>query len=140
MWRFVARQVKTFDKDLKIALPNWTMILGIPILAIGIVLTAICIFQFVNFGQGTFVHLDAPKTFVETGPYRYIRNPMYLGVLLIFIGYSLVYHSFSVLLLALMLFLLAHTIVVYIEEPALKNKFGDDYTKYKESVGRWFPK
>ena len=65
---------------------------------------------------------------------------MYLGVLLIFIGYALLYHSISVLLLSLLLFVLAHIVVVFVEEPTLKNKFGDDYTNYKKSVERWLPK
>ena len=140
MWRFVAMRAITFDTNFKIALPKWTIALGIPILVTGIVLAAICFFEFVFIGQGTFIHFDAPKKFVASGTYKYIRNPMYLGVLLIFIGYALLYHSISVLLLSLLLFLLAHIVVIFIEEPTLKNKFGDDYINYKKSVGRWLPK
>lgn len=140
MWRFVALRAMTFDTNFKMALPKWTIALGIPIVVIGIVLTAICIFEFAAIGQGTFIHFDAPKKFVASGTYKYVRNPMYLGVLLIFIGYALLYHSVSVLLLSLLLFLLAHIVVVLIEEPTLKNKFGDDYKNYKKSVGRWLPK
>jgi protein-S-isoprenylcysteine O-methyltransferase Ste14 len=65
---------------------------------------------------------------------------MYLGVLLVFTGDALFYHSISVLLLSLLFFIMAHIIVVLVEEPALKNKFGDRYTTYKKSVGRWLPK
>jgi protein-S-isoprenylcysteine O-methyltransferase Ste14 len=140
MWRFFATWAMTFDKGLKITLPNWTIALGIPILIFGILLTAICFCEFAIIGQGTFIHFDAPKKFVATGSYKYVRNPMYLGVLLIFIGYSLINNSISVLLLSLILFLFAHVIVIFVEEPALENKFGDDYTKYKKSVGRWLPK
>ena len=109
-------------------------------ISFGIVLTAICFFEFAIIGQGTFIHFDAPKKFVATGTYKYVRNPMYLGVLLIFIGYALLYHSISVMLLSLLLFVLAHIVIVFVEKPTLKNKFGDDYTNYKKSVGRWLPK
>jgi protein-S-isoprenylcysteine O-methyltransferase Ste14 len=140
MWRFVAMWAMTFDTNFKITLPKWTIALGIPILVIGIVLTAICFFEFAIIGQGTFIHFDAPKKFVATGTYKYVRNPMYLGVLLIFIGYGFLYHSISVLLLSLLLFVLAHIVVVFVEEPTLEKKFGDDYTNFKKSVGRWLPK
>ena len=133
-------QAMTFDTKLKIALPKWTMAFGIPILIAGLVLAAICLFEFVFVGHGTFIHFDAPKKFVISGTYKYVRNPMYLGVLLMFIGYALLYHSLSVLLLSLLLFLFAHVVVVYLEEPGLENKFGDDYLKYKRSVGRWLPR
>jgi protein-S-isoprenylcysteine O-methyltransferase Ste14 len=132
--------VMRFDTNFMVALPGWTTVPGILILAIGIIFVAVCLFEFVFVGQGTFIHLDAPKKFVTSGIYKYTRNPMYLGVLLIFIGYALLHHSISVLFLALFLFLLAHTVVVFLEEPSLKNKFGDDYTNYKRSVGRWLPK
>ena len=65
---------------------------------------------------------------------------MYLGVLLIFIASGLVYHSVFLLILSLLLFLLAHLVLVFFEEPALRNKFGESYTAYKDAVGRWFPK
>jgi protein-S-isoprenylcysteine O-methyltransferase Ste14 len=65
---------------------------------------------------------------------------MYLGVLLIFIASGLIYHSVSLLILSLLLFSLAHLVVVFFEEPALRNKFGESYTAYEDAVGRWFPK
>ena len=70
MWRLVAMQVMTFDTRFKMALPGWTKVLAIPILVFGIVLTAICFFEFAVIGQGTFIHFDAPKKFVATGTYK----------------------------------------------------------------------
>ena len=139
-WRFVALQARAYDRFYKISLPQWTTIAGILLLVIGSVLAAICFFEFIFIGKGTFIHFDAPRKFVASGTYKYVRNPMYLGVLLIFIGYALLLHSISVLLLSLLLFLLAHLVVVFVEEPNLKKKFGSDYVNYKKSVGRWVPK
>jgi protein-S-isoprenylcysteine O-methyltransferase Ste14 len=56
------------------------------------------------------------------------------------IGAALLPCSISVLILSFLLFLLAHLVVVFIEEPGLKSKFGEDYTNYKKLVGRWVPK
>jgi protein-S-isoprenylcysteine O-methyltransferase Ste14 len=140
MWTYIARQAKSFDTRLKFTLPNWTIILGVPILIIGITITIICLYEFVIYGKGTLAHFDPPEKFVAIGPYKYVRNPMYLGVLLIFIGYALFVHSISVLFLSLALFLLAHIIVVFIEEPGLKEKFGNDYMNYTKAVNRWFPR
>jgi protein-S-isoprenylcysteine O-methyltransferase Ste14 len=139
-WRYVAIQAQVFDRYFKVPLPQWMTAAGVLLLVIGFVLAAICFFEFVFIGKGTFVHFDAPRTFVASGTYKYIRNPMYSGVLLIFIGYALVLRSISVLILSLLLFLLAHLVVVFIEEPSLKNKFGEDYINYKKSVGRWLPR
>src|ERR1700722_3202420 len=95
MWRLVAIWAMSFDTNFKIVLPGWTIPIGGAIGVFGIMLTIICFFQFAIIGQGTFVHFDAPKKFVASGIYKYIRNPMYLGVLLIFTGYAFFYHSIS---------------------------------------------
>ena len=140
MWRFVGMQALRFDAKLSFALPGWTTAIGIPLLIAGVVLTTICLAKFALIGKGTFVHFDPPKEFIASGVYRFSRNPMYLGVLLIFIASGLIYHSVSLLILSLLLFSLAHLVVVFFEEPALRNKFGESYTAYEDAVGRWLPK
>jgi protein-S-isoprenylcysteine O-methyltransferase Ste14 len=139
-WRFVAMQAMLYDKNIGFILPRWTELLCIPLLFIGIIFTAICFFEFITVGRGSFVHFDAPKNFVASGLYKYSRNPMYLGVLLIFFGYGFLSGSLSILTLTFLLFLLAHIIVVFVEEPGLENKFGVSYISYKKSIGRWLPK
>jgi protein-S-isoprenylcysteine O-methyltransferase Ste14 len=139
-WRYVAIQARGFDRFFKIELPQWATGVGVLLLVVGFLLAAICFFEFVIAGKGTFIHFDAPKKFVVSGAYKYVRNPMYLGVLLIFIGHALLLRSISVLILSILLFLLAHLVVVFIEEPNLENKFGEDYVNYKRLAGRWVPK
>jgi protein-S-isoprenylcysteine O-methyltransferase Ste14 len=140
MWRFVAIMALRFDANFHFTLPGWTALAGVPVISAGIVLTVVCFVEFALIGKGTFVHFDPPKEFVAAGVYRYSRNPMYVGVLLIFIGSALIYRSISLLSLACLLFALAHVVVVMVEEPALANKFGDSYIQYKRSVCRWFPR
>src|SRR5580658_6868841 len=131
LWSFVARATMKIDRHIAVMLPKWTMLIGIPVLLFGILITLICIYEFLFVGEGTFLHFDATKHFVAGGVYSIVRNPMYLGVLIIFIGYALCYHSIALLLLSLLLFLLAHLAVKFIEEPNLSNKFGEDYDAYK---------
>ena len=140
MWTYVVRLAKSFDTRLKFTFPNWTIIFGVPVIIIGTTITIICLYEFVIYGKGTLAHFDPPRKFVAIGPYKYVRNPMYLGVLLIFIGYALFVHSISVLLFSIAFFLLAHIIIVVVEEPILKEKFGIDYINYTKAVNRWFPR
>ena len=104
MWRFVGMQALRFDAKLSFTLPGWTTAIGIPLLIAGVVLTTISLAEFALIGKGTFVHFDPPKEFIASGVYKFSRNPMYLGVLLIFIASGLVYHSVSLLILSLPLF------------------------------------
>jgi len=81
-----------------------------------------------------------PKEFVAFGPFRYLRNPMSLGAVILMLGLGLYESSVLILLLACALFLFFHVIVVYVEEPGLERRFGDSYRDYKRSVNRWWPK
>jgi protein-S-isoprenylcysteine O-methyltransferase Ste14 len=81
-----------------------------------------------------------PKEFVAFGPFRYLRNPMSLGGVILMTGLGLYESSGCILLLAAVLFLFFHWLVVYLEEPGLERRFGDSYRDYKRSVNRWLPK
>ncbi len=81
-----------------------------------------------------------PKEFVAFGPFRYLRNPMSLGGVILMTGLALYESSGCILLLGALLFLFLHLLVVYMEEPGLERRFGDSYRDYKRSVNRWLPK
>jgi len=92
---------------------------------------------FYFLGKGTPVPTHPPKKLVIKGPYQYTRNPMYVSVLIILLGY---FFFFGQLLLSLYLFLIArffHLFITLYEEPTLKKKFGKDYEKYLKEVPRW---
>jgi protein-S-isoprenylcysteine O-methyltransferase Ste14 len=90
-------------------------------------------------GQGTPAPFDAPKKFVAIGPYRYVRNPMYIGGLLLLGGFGCDQRSVSILLLAAALSGFVHVMVVSYEEPALKKEFGAAYEAYCRNTYRWVP-
>ena len=81
-----------------------------------------------------------PKEFVASGPFKYLRNPMSLGVVTLMLGLALYKRSICMLLFAAGLFLLLHLAAVYVEEPGLEKRFGASYNAYRRSVNRWVPK
>lgn len=99
-----------------------------------------CLKDFVARGRGIPAPIDHPKQLVVTGLYRYVRNPMYVGVLLILIGEVLFFGSTALLLYAVGWFLIVNLVVLLYEEPTLRRKFGTSYERYASSVGRWFPR
>jgi len=99
-----------------------------------------CVGWFVVAGRGTPAPFDPPRSFVPGGPYRWVRNPMYLGALLVLIGFGLWHASLSMVLLALPALALAHLFVVLYEEPTLRRRFGMPYVAYLALVNRWVPK
>jgi protein-S-isoprenylcysteine O-methyltransferase Ste14 len=140
LWRWLALWVRRYDGTLGVTLADWTEAPGIIVAFLGSVLFIVCNGLFAFLGEGTLVLFDSPRKFVAVGPYRFVRNPMYLSVLTMLVGFGLYYHSVSILLLAAAAFLLFHFVVVVIEEPGLKARFGESYLEYKKSVNRWVPK
>jgi protein-S-isoprenylcysteine O-methyltransferase Ste14 len=90
-------------------------------------IAAWCIGAFVVRGRGTPALFDAPRRLVAIGPYRYSRNPMYIGGRPAASGYGLALRSSAVVLFVPAWWLLFHLLVVLHEEAALRNKFGADY-------------
>jgi protein-S-isoprenylcysteine O-methyltransferase Ste14 len=107
---------------------------------LGLPLALTCVALFVLRGRGTPAPFDPPREFVATGPYRLVRNPMYVGGMAVLLGWGLILLSPSIVLLAVGFMLLAHVFVVFYEEPALEKSFDASYLEYKRSVGRWLPK
>ncbi len=103
----------------------------------GALLAGICVAAFVTTGRGTPAPFDPPREFVASGPYRYVRNPMYIGGAAVILGAGLAFSSPSIVLLALAFLLIMHLFVVILEEPSLAGKFGAGYQRYSQSVPRW---
>lgn len=114
--------------------------LGWPLLLTGIVLLILTIWAFAWSGGGTLAPWDAPTTLVSGGLYRWVRNPMYLGVLATIIGQGLLQASGGVLLYALVIALAFHVRVVRFEEPVLQQQFGPQFEAYLHAVPRWIPR
>ena len=112
---------------------------GMVIGAAGAAVALWCIFTFASVGRGTPAPFDPPRRLVRQGPYRFVRNPMYIGAGLALVGAALFYESSLVLGYAGLFFLAMHLFVVCYEEPALRRTFGQEYELYCCRVRRWLP-
>lgn len=113
--------------------------LAFPLWLIGSIILLWSFWNFLVQGRGTPAPIDPPKELVATGFYRYVRNPMYVGVLAIIIGHFLWFGYWNLLTYALVVFVFFHAFVTYYEEPTLKRKFGASYEDYLKRVPRWIP-
>ena len=114
--------------------------LAIPLWLSGSLVILSCFWNFTVTGHGTPVPTDPPRALVITGPYHYVRNPIYVGVLLIFLGHFLWFGYWALLIYMAVALIIAHLFIVLYEEPTLKRKFGADYEEYLRRVPRWIPK
>jgi protein-S-isoprenylcysteine O-methyltransferase Ste14 len=88
--------------------------------------------------RGTFIDPNKPtKQIVEDGPFKFSRNPMYLSLVLVLFGLSVLFLSIWFLLSAIGLWLMFDRFAIALEEVYLQQKFGDRYTEYKARVRRW---
>ena len=99
-----------------------------------------CVIAFITSGRGTPAPFDPPRRLVIRGPYRYVRNPMYIGAAVALAGAALFYESLPLLGYGDLLLLVAHLFVVWYEEPTLRRTFGKEYETYCHQVRRWRPR
>ena len=113
---------------------------GMVLVGIGTAVALWCVFTFVFIGKGTPAPFDPPRKLVVRGPYRFVRNPMYIGAGMTLAGAALYYESLSILIYAGLFFLITHLFVVLYEEPTLRRSFGSEYEAYCRHIRRWLPK
>lgn len=121
------------------AMMGWPQISGWIVGSVGAVIALCCVFAFAFLGQGTPAPFDPPRRLVVRGPYRFVRNPMYLGAALALAGAALFYVSAALLAFVAIFLLATHLLVVLYEEPTLRRSFGADYAAYCHHVRRWLP-
>lgn len=113
---------------------------GLSLATLGAVLALWCIATFIFVGRGTPAPFDPPRRLVTRGPYRFVRNPMYLGAGSVLAGAALYYRSLPLLAYVCVFFIVTHLFVVIYEEPTLAREFGQEYESYRQRVGRWLPR
>lgn len=115
-------------------------IAGILVVLIGLAVYFRCVWSFAASGGATPAPIDAPKRLVGEGLYRYVRNPMYLGVFAVLAGEAMLFRAGSIALYALGCWGFWHTFVIVYEEPTLERDLGDAYRRYCAQVPRWWPR
>jgi protein-S-isoprenylcysteine O-methyltransferase Ste14 len=112
---------------------------GLPAVLTGLLLlsrSAILIY----FSQETPLW-DKPSQHLRMhGPYRYVRNPMALGTLLIILGEGITFRSKTIAIWAIGFFALSHWLAVRVEEPSLRASFAATYEHYYAATPRWLPR
>jgi protein-S-isoprenylcysteine O-methyltransferase Ste14 len=114
-------------------------VLGLIVAILGLALALTCVLTFAVVGRGTPAPFDPPRTLVIAGPYRYVRNPMYIGAGTALLGAALYYRSLALTGYALVFLLITHLFVMLYEEPHLRRVFGEPYEDYVRHVHRWMP-
>lgn len=112
---------------------------GIAVGLVGGTVALWCVFAFAFIGRGTPAPFDPPRCLVIRGPYRYVRNPMYIGAGMFLSGIGLYFEAPEILLYTVILWLIVHLFIIFYEEPVLKRLFGAEYESYRNSVRRWLP-
>jgi protein-S-isoprenylcysteine O-methyltransferase Ste14 len=139
---WIPRNVIHVDWDIR-HLVGW-----IPV-AVGAALYFWCASQFLLRGKGTpnisfarhlsFLIGREPLSLVTSSIYRYSRNPMYVGVLMMIFGEAVLFGSLNLVIYGLVVAIWFHLVVVFIEEPHLRKTRGEEYLRYCRETPRWLP-
>lgn len=117
----------------------WTVV-ALLLLALGVGVYLWCAGAFTFIGKGTPAPIDPPKTLVVQGPYRWVRNPIYLAVTTVILGQALLFRAPVLVGYAIVWVVFVHTVVVFVEEPSLREQFDGSYEEYLRRVPRWIPR
>jgi protein-S-isoprenylcysteine O-methyltransferase Ste14 len=115
-------------------------VIGAAAVVLGLSLAIWCVLAFGIFGRGTPAPFDPPRRLVVRGPYRFVRNPMYIGAIVGLAGASLFYESLALAGFTLLFATIVHLFVLFYEEPTLTRLFGADYAEYCRRIRRWSPR
>jgi protein-S-isoprenylcysteine O-methyltransferase Ste14 len=132
-WRAMRSEMGRFD-------PGALRWAGLLPMAVGAWALVWCVVDFARRGRGTLAASEAPTVLVEQGLYRWVRNPMYLSVLTILAGETLVFRSWLIAVWAAAMVPLFVLQVRFSEEPRLRRRFGAAYEAYCSRVGAWLPR
>jgi protein-S-isoprenylcysteine O-methyltransferase Ste14 len=119
--------------------PASALAVAVPVAVLGLAIYFWCLWDFAITGRGTPAPIDPPKHLVVRGLYRYVRNPMYLGVLSIIAAWNLAFRASWLLQYGIVMATAFHLFVLLVEEPLLRRQFGATYESYLRTVPRWIP-
>jgi protein-S-isoprenylcysteine O-methyltransferase Ste14 len=114
--------------------------IGGVLIALGVAGFAWCVRDFAVRGRGTLAPWDPPQRLVVDGPYRYVRNPMYVFITLFLAGWALTAGSPVIAAYTVFMLVAFNLRVLLYEEPILARTFPDEWPPYAASVPRWLPR
>ena len=142
LWGWLVGLATRLDRAAGRALPAvpGLSVVGITLAVAGGLLALTCVVLFIARGEGTPAPFDSPRRFVAVGPYRFVRNPMYVGAITLLVGFGLVLDAPSVFWVAFAALFFSNLFVIFVEEPGLERRFGETYLAYKRATNRWIPR
>ncbi|HUB51348.1 MAG TPA: isoprenylcysteine carboxylmethyltransferase family protein [Terracidiphilus sp.] len=120
--------------------PRWQFAIACAFIGVGIVPLLESATRFIRVGKGTLLPTNATEHLVVSGAYRYVRNPMYVGVLTSLAAEAALFRSTKLIVELIAAIIAAHVFVCLYEEPTLARRYGQDYAAFKRNVPRWLPR
>ena len=122
--------------------PRWTFdrLAGVALVIVGWSILIWCTVEFVRRGRGTPSPNRAPTKLVVSGLFRFVRNPMYVGVVTAIEGFAFAMHSWETAVYGVVVAIAFHLRVLLYEDPRLTREFGAEFTAYCSRVPRWIPR
>jgi protein-S-isoprenylcysteine O-methyltransferase Ste14 len=122
------------------ALSVLAVLLGISLIASGLLIWLWTVRLFSRIGKGTLAPWDPTSKLVVEGPYLHMRNPMITAVATLLVGEAILFGSFWVLVWAGLFLAINFAYFLLAEESGLERRFGEEYRAYKRNVPRWIPR
>ncbi|MFH1787266.1 MAG: isoprenylcysteine carboxylmethyltransferase family protein [archaeon] len=137
-WIFIIAQIALYYlfPIKKIIIYPYTLT-GIPLILIGLYLNWVWVADRFRKEKTTIGPNAMPSKFVSDGPFKFTRNPTYLGMALTFMGVAILLGSISTFIIPIIFIVLTDKTVIPIEEKNMEKKFGKKYLEYKKKVRRW---
>jgi protein-S-isoprenylcysteine O-methyltransferase Ste14 len=110
---------------------------GVALIVAGIAFSAWARLTFKRHNAEVYPWSETHGTLVTNGPFRFSRNPMYLGILVVGVGAALVAGTWLMWLVPVLLFVLDNFVIIPFEERSVERTFGDAYRAYWARVRRW---
>ena len=120
--------------------PLWQLSAGIGLIVLGLIPLLESVVRFVRVGRGTLMPTVPTERLVISGLYRSVRNPMYVGDLMVLAGEAVLFRSGWMVLYAALVWLVLDQFIRRYEEPTLQRRHGAEYLRYCEQVQRWWPR
>ncbi len=115
-------------------------VVGVLVIVVGLAVVVACFARFVSEGHGTPAPAAPTDQLVVGGIYRYVRNPMYLGVAAVIGGQALLFRSWATAIWMALFMVVVWLFVRLYEEPTLTRQFGASYGRYRRAVPGWWPR
>ena len=119
--------------------PPWQIAFAAALIALGLIPLLDSIIRFVRVGSGTLMPNVPTEKLVISGLYRYVRNPMYVGDLIVLTGEALLFENYWMVMYLAFIWTVLNSFIRNYEEPTLTRRHGAEYTLYQQQVRRWWP-